>query len=120
MVGYTLTHRDPRRFSVNRLSPHSWHRLQHLALSVEDVRYAFTWGTRVRSAQGNRLFVVLRGKDLPVADRALEAVRRREGIVLHLDRRGWIVEIERDRAAFRRLRSHHGEPIGRPRHSRIG
>jgi hypothetical protein len=120
MMPSPLAYRDPRRFSPARLSSHSRAEMQRLALDLEDIRYTFTWGARLRSAGGGRLFIVLRRKDIPPVDRALERVRRREGVVLHLDRHGWIVHIERDRRAFRRLRSHRGEPIPRPRHTRLG
>lgn len=120
MTPSPLAYRDPRRFSPARLSSHSLAQMQRLALDLEDIRYTFTSGTRVRSAGGKHLFIVLRRKDIPIADRALERVRRRDGIVLHLDRHGWIVEIGRDPRAYRRLRSHHGQPIPRSRHCRLG
>lgn len=110
-------HRDPRHFSTDRLSTPARRRLRGLSLSVEDIRYVFTFGTRIRLR--HRTAIVLRRRDFPPGALDVETIARREGIVLLLDHHGLIRDLWRDRDACRTFRSRHGELSARPRHRRV-
>lgn len=104
-----FTHaRDAARFSPQRLSHLARREMAQRNLSVEDVAYCYRYGTRIRS--GLCRFIYLRRRDIPAGARQLSEVARREGIVLHVDPKGCIRNVYRDRHATRWLRQSSSQP----------
>lgn len=98
-----LTTPSPHRvFSPQRLTDAARHEMHRRGLTIADVAYCFRHGQRIHS--GCCQFIFLRNKDIPSSDRSLSDARRRNGIVLRLDRRGRITRVLWNRRAGRWFR----------------
>jgi hypothetical protein len=83
-------------------SPHARLRCAQRNLRPERLAYVLRHGTRIRRT--GVTFVVLRRRDIPVADRRCDAYAKLEGTVLLLGRNDRLVTAYRNRGALRAIR----------------
>lgn len=115
---YPLQRQEPRRFSACRCSQRARRQMHNLCICEADLRYAFTYGMRIRKP--GKVFIVVRLRDMPSPDRKLDRVVQRNGIVLVLNQHGWIVDLSRDLDAGRKLRRTGTHLMARAFRTRLG